>query len=104
MSTRIITAFALAAGFVGGMVSHYLFFPLPAHAEAAPAALEIRAQKFVLVDEQGTVRVFGFRSNGSPDLQVTFAKHNAWERLVSADISSPNWLGVEQKQRISDLK
>jgi hypothetical protein len=51
MSKRIV-AVAFAAGLLGGVISHYLW-PLPVHAETSPA--EIRARKFVLVNEGGIV-------------------------------------------------
>ena len=72
MSNRITIAFALAAGFIGGAGFHYLFTPMPVRAQTqTPPPLEIRARKFVLVDENGTaLGVFGFRSDGSPDVQI----------------------------------
>jgi hypothetical protein len=46
---------AIAAGFIGGSLSHYVTVP-SVHAEAQPnKALEIRAQKFTFVDYKGHV-------------------------------------------------
>jgi len=46
---------ALAAGLLGGSVSRYVTLP-PVHAEAQPPnALEIKSQRFSLVDAQGRV-------------------------------------------------
>lgn len=43
---------AFAAGLLGGLVSHYIPAQ-PVHAQSMPA--EVRAQRFVLVNEQGSV-------------------------------------------------
>jgi hypothetical protein len=54
MKTRWILATALAAGLLGGYLSRYA--PPTVFAQApAPAPKEIRAQSFVLTDEQGNV-------------------------------------------------
>src|SRR5579862_3220407 len=99
MYTKITIAMGLVAGFVGAAMFHYICSPLPVHAqEQAPS--EIRAQKFVLVDENGMVRgVFGFRSDGSPDIQVEFPK-----RFWSGGVASPRWLGVVGRSILHDLK
>jgi hypothetical protein len=71
MNSKFSIAFALSAGFIGGIASHYLM-PMPVHAQAeTPAPQEIRAHKFVLVDEQGVARgVFGFYDNGNPNIEL----------------------------------
>ena len=72
MRTNFTLALALTAGFLGGLASRY-WSPTPAYAQApsAPPA-EARAQKFVLVDENGIARgVFGFESNGSPVIEIS---------------------------------
>jgi hypothetical protein len=88
------------AGFVGGAMFHYICSPLPVQAhQQAPS--EIRAQKFVLVDENGMVRgVFGFRTDGSPDIQVELPKRRFW----SGGVASPRWLGVVGRSILPDLK
>lgn len=87
-------------------MSHYFFAPIPVHAQAAvePPA-EIRARKFVLVDENGTPQgVFGFRGNGSPDIQVYFGKPKGLAKLTgSTGTGSVRWLGIERKNTISEL-
>jgi hypothetical protein len=49
-------AVALAAGLIGGMISRYAA-PASVHAQQAaqPAPLEVRAQRFVLVNPDGSV-------------------------------------------------
>jgi len=52
---RLNLALALAAGFAGGVLSHYLA-PPAAQAESRPApAMEVRAHSFVLVNGMGHV-------------------------------------------------
>ena len=51
MSKRLV-AVAFVSGVLGGVMSHYLW-PLPVFAQSS--STEIRARKFVLVNEQGTV-------------------------------------------------
>jgi hypothetical protein len=61
MSKRIV-AMAFASGLLGGVISHYLW-PLPVLAETSPA--EIRARKFVLVNDGGIVLgTFAEEANG----------------------------------------
>jgi len=71
MRTILTIALAVAAGFLGGLASHY-WLPVSVYAQApaAPPA-EMRAQKFVLVDENGNPRgVFGMETNGSPAVEI----------------------------------
>ena len=67
MHRKVNFTLALAAGLLGGVLSHYLI-PTPVFAQAqAPAPREIRAQSFVLVNKQGTpLGLMGFDSNGTP--------------------------------------
>ena len=51
MSKRIVAA-AFAAGLLGGIATHYVW-PRPVLADSS--AVEIRARKFVLVNERGAV-------------------------------------------------
>lgn len=50
--SKTTIALAFAAGLLGGLASRYLS-PQPVHAQTLAA--EIRAQRFVLVNEQGVV-------------------------------------------------
>ena len=61
MSTKLTVVIALVAGFIGGTISH-IVEPTPVRAqEQVPIPQEIRAHKFVLVDDSGVDRgVFGF--------------------------------------------
>jgi hypothetical protein len=62
---------ALAAGLFGGLLSRYLA-PIPVHAQAqAPAPKEIRAQSFILVNEQGVpFGLLGFDLKGLPIIKL----------------------------------
>jgi hypothetical protein len=72
MSTRTTLTLAVAAGFFGGIISQRIV-PTPVFAQAQPLPpTEIQAQRFVLVDKNGTARgVFGFETNGSPVIEIT---------------------------------
>ena len=54
LNPRLTLTLSLAAGLLGGLFSRYVS-PTPAQAQTA-APTEIRAQKFNLVDQNGTVR------------------------------------------------
>jgi hypothetical protein len=54
LNPRLTLTLSLAAGLLGGLFSRYVS-PTPAQAQTAAPA-EIRAQKFTLVDQNGTVR------------------------------------------------
>jgi hypothetical protein len=104
MNTKATTVLALVAGFIGGAMSHYLLVPQAVRAQApAQSSPEIRAQKFVLVDENGMARgVFGFRSDGTPDLQVAPAKPRA-----GAEVFEVRWQAISylhEKAMLADLK
>jgi hypothetical protein len=84
MSTKTTIALALTAGFIGGIVSQRIA-PPSAYAQAqAPIPREIRAESFVIVDENGSPRgAFGIdRRDGSPNIEIlTDTKgHLAWVR------------------------
>lgn len=67
MSTKFTIMLALAAGFIGGLISRYSG-PTSVYAQAPTSQQEIRAQKFILVDETGVVRgVFGIEKNEKND-------------------------------------
>lgn len=74
LNPRLTLTLSLAAGLLGGLFSRYVN---PATAEAqTPAPTEIRAQKFTLVDQNGTVRgMFAIaddpmRKGGYPVIQL----------------------------------
>jgi hypothetical protein len=54
MNPRLTLTLSLAAGLLGGVFSRYVS-PESVHAQTA-APQEVRAQKFTLVDQNGTVR------------------------------------------------
>jgi hypothetical protein len=103
MGNRITIALALLAGFIGGAISHV---PISVHAQTpASAPAEIRAQKFVLVDENGTPRgVFGFQSDGYPDIQVRNKNPKGFTKIIQAEVGRPEWIGVVGKGVLPDLK
>ncbi len=71
MRTNLTIALAMAAGFLGGLVSRY-WMPAPVYAQTqTPAPAEILARKFVVVDENGKPRgVFGIEANGAPVIEI----------------------------------
>jgi hypothetical protein len=79
MSTKTTIALAVAAGFLGGVASQRIL-PTPVRAqEQASVPQEIRAHKFVLVDDTGVNRgVFGFIRDGSPRIQLMDANGRTW--------------------------
>lgn len=63
---------SIAAGLLGGLLSHYIWTP-PVHAQSAESApKEIRAQSFVLVDSKGVAQgVFSVdESAGMPTIKL----------------------------------
>jgi hypothetical protein len=72
MRRKLNVILALAAGLLGGIVSRHLT-PTPVFAQAqAPIPKEIKAQKFVIVNEDGkALGVFGFDHNGTPMVKLT---------------------------------
>lgn len=79
MSTKFTTALALAAGFIGGLVSHYCAPSAVRAQEKASIPQEIQAHKFVLVDENGIARgVFGHDKDGRPGIQLMDVKGHKW--------------------------
>jgi hypothetical protein len=91
MSTKTTIALAVAAGFLGGVASQRIL-PTPVRAqEQASVPQEIRAHKFVIVDDAGVDRgvfgfpnnvdggVFGFINKGlSPDIELMDSKGHTW--------------------------
>jgi len=72
MSNKATVVLALAAGFLGGIVSQHIA-PPPIYAQAQPAVpREIRAESFVIVDTNGVPRgAFAINGrNGRPMLEM----------------------------------
>jgi hypothetical protein len=69
MNRKLNLGLSLAAGLLGGFLSYYLS-PELVHAQTViPPAKEIKAQRFVLVnDAGGTAGLFGFDDNGTPNV------------------------------------
>jgi hypothetical protein len=72
MNWRVQLGLSLAAGLLGGVLSHYVSPELAHAAQVAPAApKEVRAQSFVLVNEDGSpAGLFGFDLNGRPNVRL----------------------------------
>ncbi len=87
MSTKSTVVFAFAAGLAGGIVSQRIFVS-PVYAQAPTSApSEIRAERFVIVDDNGLPRgAFGFSTKDDwPILEITDKKGHAWQaRLQSS--------------------
>jgi hypothetical protein len=72
MKRKVHWGLSLAAGLLGGVLSHYVA-PEPVHAaQAAPAApKEVRAQNFVLVNGDGSpAGLFGFDLAGKATITL----------------------------------
>jgi hypothetical protein len=83
MSTKTTIAIALAAGFLGGIVSQRLA-PAPVFAQVQPPVQkEVRAENFVVVDANGTPRgAFGVEKGKAwPQIEITDGRgHLEWAR------------------------
>lgn len=96
MNSKFAIPLALAAGFIGGLVSRYSV-PAPVYAQAPAFPQELRAQKFVLVDETGVARgVFGIETNGAPEIEVSDSKG----RVLAADFAKWGSKGAYREERI----
>jgi hypothetical protein len=72
VNARTTLTLAVAAGFFGGVLSQHVA-PAPVLAQAStPATKEIRAERFVIVDERGVPRgAFGMDSKGEwPEIEI----------------------------------
>lgn len=67
MNRKLNLGLSIAAGLLGGFLSHYVP-PELVHAQTQPAPpKEIRAQRFLLVNDDGSpAGLFGFDKDGSP--------------------------------------
>jgi hypothetical protein len=78
MSNKFTVLFAVIAGFAGGFLSRYAS-PSSVHAQAPTVQQEVRAQKFVLVDERGGSRgAFGIETDGTVQIEITDNKGRVW--------------------------
>jgi hypothetical protein len=71
MNRKLNLGLSLAAGLLGGLLSHWVS-PELVHAQAkVPPAKEVRAQSFVLVDDQDVaVGVFGFDKDENASIKL----------------------------------
>src|SRR5579864_4615107 len=71
MNRKLNLGLSLAAGLLGGLLSHW-GSPELVHAQAkVPPPKEVRAQSFVLVDSQGvSAGVFGFDKDGNASIKL----------------------------------
>jgi hypothetical protein len=79
MNTKTTFALALAAGFLGGIVSQRVV-PAPVFAQQlVPVHQDIRSRRFVLADEAGVSRgIFGFDKNQRPSIEMMDANGHTW--------------------------
>jgi hypothetical protein len=79
MSTKTTIVLALAAGFIGGIVSQRIVPASVWAEEQVSVSPEIRAHKFVLVDEAGVSRgVLGFDRYQRPNIELMDVKGQTW--------------------------
>ena len=71
MNRKLNLGLSLAAGLLGGILSHYIS-PALVHAQSQTIPpKEITAQSFVLVNEQGTpAGIFGFDKDGGASIKL----------------------------------
>jgi hypothetical protein len=72
MNRKAHLGLSLAAGLLGGVLSHYVSPELVRAAQAAPVApKEVQAQSFVLVNGDGSpAGLFGFDRAGHPNVEL----------------------------------
>ena len=90
MSTKTTIFLAIAAGFLGGIASQHISPPM-VHAQAQPLIpKEIRAESFVIVDENGIPRgAFGIDKKGFPTVEATDAKGHVYLHGLDITIETP---------------
>ncbi len=70
MNSKTMLVLAVIAGFLGGIVSQHIGLGI-VHAQNSPPP-EVRAQRFVIVDETGAPRgAFGLDKKGVPAIEGT---------------------------------
>ena len=78
MSNKFTVLLAVVAGFTGGFLSRYTS-PSPVHAQEPAFQQEVRARKFVVVDENGATRgAFGIETDGTVQIEVTDQNGHLW--------------------------
>lgn len=73
MNRKMHLGLSLAAGLLGGLLSHYVAPEMVHAAQVAPAPppKEVRAENFVLVNGDGSpAGLFGFDLNGRPIIKL----------------------------------
>ena len=69
---------SLAAGLLGGILSHYIFVTPLVHAQSEPPK-EVRAQSFVLMNEKGEPGgTFAFDEQGRPIIRLFYKGREFW--------------------------
>ena len=64
-------ALSLAAGLLGGLLSHYAFVVLPVQAQSPAPPRSVTSQSFVLMNDKGEVGgTFSFNDEGKPVIQL----------------------------------
>ena len=102
MSNKFTVFLAATAGFAGGFLSRYAS-PSPAYAQAPTVQQEVRARKFVLVDENGSTRgAFGIETDGTVQIEVTDDKGRMW--LYRTDPAKFTWgKTIEDRPKVLTL-
>lgn len=68
---------SIAAGLLGGVLSHYVWIQPVQAQNQAPAPKEVRAESFVVVNDKGDVQgvlTFGEPTNGRTNVKIYDAK------------------------------
>lgn len=88
MNAKATVTLAFAAGLTGGIVSQLAVSTAARAQEPSPLPKEIRAEKFVIVDENGSPRgAFGIRDkDGWPILEVIDKKGNVYVARVAGQV------------------
>jgi hypothetical protein len=86
MSRRWNVALCMMVGFCGGILAPYVSGRLVHAQELSQSRKVVTAEKFVLINEQGaSAGIFGFDSNGSPEITLLDARGNViWSTKLRA--------------------
>lgn len=88
MNAKLSVVLMIASGIIGGVTSRYVG-EAPVYAQAPAVPQEIRARKFVLIDENGVPRgAFGMESNGAPEIEVSIPNK---DRYYVLGYQATNW-------------
>jgi hypothetical protein len=98
MNRKMHLGLSLAAGLLGGLLSHYVSPVLVHAAQAAPPPKEVRAQSFLLVNDDGSpAGLFGFDLNGHPNIKLFDRTGKVtWSTDVRAANSRPLAVNTEK--------